>query len=95
MTRASTGMGGGQPSAGGDVGSEEVKGTGTICGNSLERGINFLNTWLLTLLYPSRSIVTQAGSKIDSSKFYYCEKSEDLHSCSLICWLYHGKSSKA
>jgi hypothetical protein len=31
------------------------------------------------------SRVAMAGSKIDSSKFYYCEKSENLHSCSLIC----------
>jgi hypothetical protein len=31
--------------------------------------------------------MTQAGSRIDSYKFYYCEKSENLHSCSLLCWL--------
>jgi hypothetical protein len=31
---------------------------------------------------------------VDSSKFYYCEKSENLHSCSLLCWLSHGKTSK-
>jgi hypothetical protein len=31
--------------------------------------------------------MTQAGSRIDSSKFYYCEKSENLHSCSLSFWL--------
>jgi hypothetical protein len=43
----------------------------------------------LTLIYPSRvKIVTLAGSKINSSKFYYCEKSVNLHSCSLIGWLY-------
>ncbi len=41
------------------------------------------------------SIVTLADSKIDSFKFYYCEKSENLHSCSFIYWLYHFKSSKA
>jgi hypothetical protein len=40
-------------------------------------------------LYPyfihQGSKVTLAGSKINSSKFYYLEKSENLHSCSLIC----------
>ncbi len=50
----------------------------------------------LTLLYLSRvTIVTLAGSKIDSSKFYYFEKSVNLHSCSRICWLYHDKSSRS
>jgi hypothetical protein len=39
--------------------------------------------------------VTQAGSKIDRSHFYYCGKFENLHSCSLICWLNHGISLKA
>ncbi len=38
----------------------------------------------LTLL--SKAKVTQAGSKIDSSKFYYCDKSKNLH----ICRLYVG-----
>jgi hypothetical protein len=31
--------------------------------------------------------VVLAGSKIDSSKFYYCEKSEDLYSCYVIFWV--------
>ncbi len=41
------------------------------------------------------AIGTLVSSKIDSSKFYYCEKSVNLHSCSVSCWVYHGKSSRA
>jgi hypothetical protein len=33
------------------------------------------------------SIVTLAGSKKDNPKFDYREKPENLHSCSLICWI--------
>jgi hypothetical protein len=47
----------------------------------------------LTLLYSiyEGSILATAGSKIDSWKFYYCEKSVNLHSCSIICCQYHGR----
>jgi hypothetical protein len=31
-------------------------------------------------------IVTLAGSKIESPKFYFCEKSEKWHSCSHLYW---------
>jgi hypothetical protein len=34
-----------------------------------------------------RSIVTLAGSKLDFFKSYYCEKSENLHSSSLILYV--------
>jgi hypothetical protein len=45
----------------------------------------------LTLLYSiyEGPIVAMAGSKIDISKFYYCEKSVNLHSCSTKCCQYH------
>jgi len=33
-----------------------------------------------------------AVSKLISSKFYYSEKFVNLHSCSLIFLLYHGRS---
>ncbi len=38
-------------------------------------------------------IVNLAASKIDRSKFYYCEKSVNLHICYLICWLLTAKFS--
>jgi hypothetical protein len=41
----------------------------------------------LALLYLSRVTSDPGWFKINSSKFYYCEKSENLHSCSFICWL--------
>jgi hypothetical protein len=36
--------------------------------------------------------MTLAGSKINDFRFYNREKSENLHSCYLLCWLYHSKA---
>jgi hypothetical protein len=38
--------------------------------------------------------VTLVYSKIDSFKFYYYEKSENLHSSSLIYRIYHVKAQR-
>ncbi len=32
---------------------------------------------------------------VDPGRFQVWEKSVNLHSCYLTCWLYHGKSSRA
>jgi hypothetical protein len=39
---------------------------------------------VLTLLYLSR-VNSDPGTLKDTSKSYYCEKSENLHDCSLLC----------
>jgi hypothetical protein len=49
---------------------------------------------LLTLFIYQGSLVALAGSKIDCSKFYYCEKSKDLYSCFLIFFGYITTKAK-
>ncbi len=48
----------------------------------------------VSLLYLSRVNSDLADSKIDSFKFYYCEKSENLHSCLFIYCIIKSKAQR-